>query len=102
MPAAQAAGIIFCVFIDHYLPVADNQPSSFITASMDCRHGGSATPKAFLSLSLQSCELCGLAAGVGYSLLGMGIILARLPWDKPRLCISSTIAVANLYHETFP
>jgi hypothetical protein len=51
---------------------------------------------------LQSREFCGLAAGVGYSLLAIGTILARLALDKPRFFISSKIATANPHHEMLP
>src|SRR6185503_3194071 len=78
------------------------QPSSFITAVSDVRHSGRVTPKVFFNLSLQSLEFCGLAAGVGYSLVGIGTMLAKLPLDKPRFFTSSRIAVANPHHETLP
>jgi hypothetical protein len=79
-----------------------NQLSSSITAVSDARQGGSATPKVFFNLSLQSREFRGLAAGVGYSLVDTGTMLAKLPFAKPRFFISSRIVTANPHHETLP
>src|SRR5262249_7716757 len=91
-------------FAHRAFPALTVRPSttSSITFVSEVRQSGKVISNVWRSAALESREFLGRRAGVGYSEVVIGTILASCLLLSRRRRISSTIAVAKPYHETHP